>query len=154
MPPILSEVPGWAPGVLVVSDPRPVAETPSGRQRFNALGSLHAVTHEGITVTNDTDINSESVVWSHCSMRSSRSDLPTCRSPSCWITPGIHASSSNLIERLWKFVKAECLRGRYYPKFGPFKQAIIDCLADTSGRHQAQLNTLLTLNFPIFKSGA
>ena len=60
----------------------------------------------------------------------------------------------NLIERLWKCVKAECLHGRYYQKFGPFKQAIIDCLADTKDRHQAQLNTLLTLNFPIFKSVA
>ena len=33
-----------------------------------------------------------------------------------------------LVERLWKFVKAECLHGRYYPKFGPFKEAIIHCL--------------------------
>ena len=65
-----------------------------------------------------------------------------------------YSPNLNLIERLWKFVKAECLHGRYYPKFGPFKQAIIDCLADTGGRHQAQLNTLLTLNFQIFKSVA
>ncbi|MCL4520814.1 MAG: winged helix-turn-helix domain-containing protein [Firmicutes bacterium] len=30
--------------------------TPSGRQRFNVLGALHALTHEIITVTNETSI--------------------------------------------------------------------------------------------------
>ncbi len=28
--------------------------TPSGRQRFNVLGALHAITHQVITVTNYT----------------------------------------------------------------------------------------------------
>ena len=32
-----------------------------GRQRFNVLGALNAVTHELITVTNDSYINSQSV---------------------------------------------------------------------------------------------
>jgi ABC-type uncharacterized transport system YnjBCD substrate-binding protein len=32
-----------------------------GRQRFNVLGALNAVTHELITVTNDTYINAQSV---------------------------------------------------------------------------------------------
>ena len=34
---------------------------PSGRQRFNMLGVLYAVTHQLITVTNDSYINSASV---------------------------------------------------------------------------------------------
>ena len=37
---------------------RVLLPTPSGRQRFNVLSSLHAV----VTVTNDTSLNSESVV--------------------------------------------------------------------------------------------
>ena len=41
---------------------RVLLPTPSGRQRFNVLGALHAVTHEVITVTNDPYINSDSVV--------------------------------------------------------------------------------------------
>lgn len=32
-----------------------------GRQRFNVLGALNAVTHELVTVTNDTYINAQSV---------------------------------------------------------------------------------------------
>ena len=34
---------------------------PSGRQRFNVLGALNAISHELITITNDSYINSESV---------------------------------------------------------------------------------------------
>lgn len=33
----------------------------AGRQRFNVLGALNAVTHELVTVTNDTYINAQSV---------------------------------------------------------------------------------------------
>jgi hypothetical protein len=36
-------------------------QAPSGRQRFNVLGALNAITHELITVTNDTYITAESV---------------------------------------------------------------------------------------------
>ena len=34
---------------------------PAGRQRFNVLGALNALTHELITVTNDTYITAESL---------------------------------------------------------------------------------------------
>ncbi len=152
---------------------RVLLPTPSGRQRFNVLGALHAVTHEVITVTNDTYINSESVVTLLNELVKRFTDLPITlvldnaryqrnayvmaeaeRLGITWLWLPTYSPHLNLIERLWKFVKAECLHGRYYPKFGPFTQAIIDCLADTGGRHQAQLNTLLTLNFQIFKSVA
>jgi len=36
-------------------------QAPSGRQRFNVLGALNAITHELITVTNDACITAESV---------------------------------------------------------------------------------------------
>ncbi len=76
--------------------------------------------------------------------------LPTC------------SPHRNLIARPGTLVQADelyseygwCLPGRYDPTCGPFKPAISDCLVDPSGRHQAQLNTLLTRNFPIFKSAA
>ena len=35
---------------------------PSGRQRFNVLGALNAVTHQLLTVTNDSYINSQSEI--------------------------------------------------------------------------------------------
>ncbi len=152
---------------------RVMLPTPSGRQRFNVLGALHTVTHEVVTVTNDTYINSESVVTLLKKLAERFTDLPITvvldnaryqrnayvmteaeRLGITLLWLPTYSPNLNLIERLWKFVKAECLHGRYYPKFGPFKQAIIDCLADTSGRHQTKLNTLLTLNFQVFKSAA
>jgi hypothetical protein len=36
-------------------------QAPSGRQRFNVLDALNAITHELITITNDAYINAESV---------------------------------------------------------------------------------------------
>ena len=36
-------------------------QAPSGRQRFNVLGALNAITHELITVTNGTYITAETV---------------------------------------------------------------------------------------------
>ena len=61
-----------------------------------------------------------------------------------------YSPNLNLIERLWNLVKAECLHGRYYPTFTPFKQAIIDCLADTSPTHKQKLASLLSLKFQLF----
>ena len=34
---------------------------PAGRQRFNVLGALNAISHELVTVTNDSYINTDSV---------------------------------------------------------------------------------------------
>jgi len=150
---------------------RVLLPTPSGRQRFNVLGALHAITHEVVTVTNDTYINTDSVLTLLSLLKKRFTDLPITlvldnaryQRNTCVMTEaerlGIqllwlptYSPNLNLIERLWKFVKAECLHGRYYPDFKPFKQAITDCLADTNHRHQAKLQTLLTLKFQVFKS--
>ncbi|MDA8193451.1 MAG: transposase [Thermaerobacter sp.] len=147
--------------------------TPSGRQRVNVLGALHAITHQVITVTHDTTINSESVVTLLKKLAAQFTDLPITlvldnaryqrnatvmaeaeRLAITWLWLPTYSPNLNLIERLGTLVKADCLHGRYYPKFGPFKQAISDCLAATSGRHQAQLNTRLTRKLPVFKPAA
>lgn len=49
-----------------VVHPRP------GRQRFNVLGALNAITHELIAVTNDTYIKSKEV----CELLQKLTDLP------------------------------------------------------------------------------
>ena len=42
-------------GARIIHDTNRVfVRTPSGRKRFNVLAALNAVTHEVITVTNDT----------------------------------------------------------------------------------------------------
>lgn len=57
----------------------------------------------------------------------------------------------NLIERLWRFVKKECLYAKYYPNFADFKQAIETCIETAGTEHRDKLETLLSWNFQSFK---
>jgi transposase len=145
---------------------RVVVRAPSGRQRFNVLGALNAITHQLITVTNESYINSVSVcsllekivllglqgpitlVMDNARYQRCRLVMEKARDLDMellFLPP--YSPNLNLIERLWKFVKKECLSATYYEHFALFKQAITACLSETAGRHQSALNTLLTLEF-------
>lgn len=145
-------------------------QAPSGRQRFNVLGALNAITHELITVTNDTYITAESV----CQLLHQLADLhlgipitlvlDNARYQKCALVMTTAAQlhielcflpayspNLNLIERLWKFVKKQCLYSHYYADFTSFTAAIVDCLSQTHTTHQAALDTLLSLHFQTFE---
>jgi len=62
-----------------------------------------------------------------------------------------YSPNLNLIERLWKFVKKQCLYSIYYPDFSTFKQAITDCLDQCHTTYKKELDSLLTLKFQSFK---
>jgi transposase len=144
---------------------------PSGRKRFNVLGAIHARTHQLVTVTNTTSINADSV----CALLIKISDLGL-QVPITLVLDNAryqHARAVkelakqlniellflpaysphlNLIERLWKFVKKECLNARYYEDFDGFMDAIQECLSKVGSQaYEAALKTLLTLNFQSFK---
>lgn len=57
----------------------------------------------------------------------------------------------NLIERLWKFVRNECLYSKYYENFDDFQKAIATCLAQANTTHQPALKNLLSLKFQSFR---
>jgi len=143
---------------------------PSGRQRFNVLGALNAITHELITVTNDTYITAEQVCallhqlaalglstpisvfldnarYQKCALvlaTAAQLHIELCFLPA-------YSPNLNLIERLWKFVKKQCLYSHYYADFTTFKTAIMDCLRQTHTTHKAALDSLLTLRFQLFE---
>ena len=142
----------------------------SGRQRFNVLGALNAVTHELITVTNDAYINSLSVCELLHKIADLRLTVPVtlvmdnARYQRCklvmtlaeslgiellFLTP--YSPNLNLIERLWKFVKKQCLYSIYYPDFDTFKDAISDCLKQCHTTHKQELDSLLALRFQSLK---
>ena len=144
---------------------------PCGRQRFNVLGALQAVSHQLLTVTNDTYITAESVCLLLEQIAAVGVALPVtvvldnasyqrcARVAACAARLGVellflppYSPNLNLIERLWGFVKDDCLYNRYYERFPAFKDAIQACLAETQGRHKATLDTLLTLRFQSFKT--
>ncbi|MCA9121144.1 MAG: transposase [Planctomycetaceae bacterium] len=60
----------------------------------------------------------------------------------------------NLIERLWKFIKRDTLRGRYYADFATFRAAITACLTQLSTTHRPKLESLMTLNFQTFENAS
>ena len=61
-----------------------------------------------------------------------------------------YSPNLNLIERLWKFVKKNCLYSKYYSDFVSFKTAIENCLSQTHTQHKKSLDSLLSLNFQTF----
>lgn len=145
-------------------------KAPSGRQRFNVLGALNAMTHELITVTNTAYINSQTVcdlLWKIAQLnlkipitlvldnaRYQRCDLVKQFAEQLNIEllflPA-YSPNLNLIERLWKFVKKQCLYSKYYSDFAGFQNAISDCLSKTHSTYKQELDSLLTLNFQTFK---
>jgi len=146
-------------------------KAPAGRQRFNVLGALHATTLQLVTVTNCAYINSQSVAQLLRHLAATFTDLPitivldNARYQRCRFVQSLAAElgiellflppyspNLNLIERLWKFVKKECLYSKYYEKFAAFKQAIQDCLDQVSGKFKEKLSSLLTLNFQTFEN--
>lgn len=145
-------------------------KSPSGRKRFNVLGALNAITHELINITNDTYINAQAF----CDLLKKISEqsigipitlvLDNARYQKCQIVTELakllniellylpsYSPNLNIIERLWKFVKKQCLYSKYYSEFSSFRDSIMTCLNRTSTKHKKELDTLLTLKFQTFK---
>ena len=143
-------------------------KSPSGRQRFNVLGALNAVTHQLVTITNETYINSMSV----CELLEKIANightkpitliLDNAKYQKCKLVQeralelGIellflppYSPNLNLIERLWKFTKNECLNCRYYGSFAEFRESISSFL-DNLDSQKTKLDSLLTFNFQTF----
>ncbi len=124
---------------------RQFIRAPSGRKRFNVLGALHATSLQVVTFTNDSYINSLSVARLMCKIAVEFAGLPITLVMDLATALGIellflpsYSPNLNLIERLWKFVKKKCLYSQYYETFANFKQAIVDCIAETDGESGSQ----------------
>jgi transposase len=143
---------------------------PAGRQRFNVLGALNALTHELLTVANDTYITAQTVCDLLHKLAALNLGVPltvfldNARYQKCalvqataaslqielWFLPA-YSPNLNLIERVWKFVKKQCLYSTYYADFAAFKTAIVTCLSQTNTTHKEALDSLLTLRFQLFQ---
>jgi transposase len=142
---------------------------PSGRKRYNVLAAVDAITHRVIRVSNHAYINAESVCALLREVASAGLEGPitlvldNARYQKCQVVQTLAVSlgiellylpsyspNLNLAERLWKFVKKECLGCRVLPNYEAFTRAIDDCLANLNTRHKQQMNTLLNLEFQLF----
>ena len=145
-------------------------KTPAGRNRLNVLGALNAVSKQLVSVVNETFVNAETVRELLWKLRSLHPVTPltvvmdNARYQRCvhvttyakqlnidlLFLPG-YSPNLNLIERLWKFVKKQCLYSEYYDSFNAFKTAIIGCITDLPTKHKDEMQSLMTLNFQTFK---
>jgi transposase len=144
--------------------------SPSGRQRFNVLGAVDAVTKAIFTVTNETYINAESVcllltpIATRYAGEKITIGLDNARYQKCELVLhhaarlGIallylpaYSPHLNLIERFGRYGRKECLYSKYYPKFDGFKQALTDCIQNAHTKHRPELETLLAWNFQSFE---
>src|SRR5664280_16353 len=143
----------------------------SGRKRHNVLGAYDPITHEAITITNDTYINQdvfceflEKIANTYASTgRPITLVLDNARYQKCqsvadkakelgiellYLPP--YSPNLNLIERLWRFVKKEVLYSTHYDKFDAFRNSINACIADLGTRFKANMQSLMTMNFQLF----
>jgi transposase len=147
---------------------RHFVRTSSGRKRYNILGALNFVTKKITTITNDTYITATQV----CDLLRKVADeyvgipiflvLDNASYQKCRVVfelageLGInlvhlpsYSPNLNLIERLWKFVKAE-LRSQYYDDFGIFKGKINAIIDSTDKKNKQAIDRLISEKVQLF----
>jgi len=141
--------------------------TPSGRQRYNVLGAIDAITNQLILECNDAYINAQSVCSLLLKIAKLKIEIPitvildNARYQHCELVKKFAAELNiellflpsysphlNIIERLWKWVKKDCLYNKYYGGFSNFKFAINKSLSKVGQPdYKEKLDSLLNLKF-------
>jgi len=156
---------------MVWSFVRILLPSASGRKRHNVLGAYDPITHEAITITNDTYINQdvfceflEKIAHAY-----SESQLPitmvldNARYQKCqsvadkakelgiellYLPP--YSPNLNLIERLWRFIKKQVLYSKHYDNFNAFRNSIDTCINDLVTRFKSEMESLMSMKFQLF----
>jgi transposase len=147
-----------------------VVPTGCGRQRYNVLGAVDAVTHELVRETNDGVVDQVTagrllrrireryptgpitVVWDNARYQHTalvRSVAAYYRIELLYLPP--YSPNLNVIERVWKFVKAEALANRWRTDFAAFRAAIDATLDQLHTTHRDAMRSLLALNFQVLE---
>jgi transposase len=136
---------------------------------LHVLAALHATSKEILTVQNLTYVTAETVCELLRLLAGAHPALPitivldNARDQKCalvqelarslgieWLYLPAYSPNLHRIERLWKWVKKQCLYGKYSPTSADFQAAIQQCLAQAHSDHLAELESLLTLKFQTF----
>lgn len=149
---------------------RTFVKTAPGRFRLNVIGAIHATSKELTALYNTTYITAETVVELLERIAKEYAGLPihifldNARYQHCKLVMeaadrlGIvleflppYSPNLNLIERLWKFVKAEVLAANYFEDAKIFQEAIINFLNQLHKKKmKKELYSRLSLNFQLF----
>jgi transposase len=148
---------------------RRYVQTACGRQRYNVLGALDFVTKKVETITNSGYITATEVIALIDKLASTYIGIPiklvldNARYQHCKAviehaaTVGVelvflptYSPNLNLIERLWKFVKAEVLNAAYHSSFDGFMETIDTCVGSTHTIHKNQMDSLISEKVQFF----
>jgi transposase len=149
---------------------RTFVKTAPGRFRLNVIGAVHATSKELTALYNTTYITAGTVVELLERIAKLYAGLPihifldNARYQHCQLVEGAaarlgvsleflppYSPNLNLIERLWKFVKAEVLAANYFEDAKAFQKAIVDFLNQLHKKKmKKELYSRLSLNFQLF----
>ena len=143
----------------------------SGRQRYNVLGALNAVSHELTRVTNHTYITAETVCALLRQIAAAGLTTPitlvldNAAYQRCELVQSLarelgiellflpsYSPNLNLIERLWKFVKKKALHCRHHTNYADFHAAIDCCLDQLTTTYKDEIDNLITHRFQTFEN--
>ena len=138
----------------------------SGRKRYNVLGAIEAITHQLITVCNEAYINAISVCELLQKIRDEIVDempvtlvMDNAKYQKCNLVKKMaselniellflpsYSPNLNLIERLWRWIRKDCLNNKYFERFDEFKNAINQSIQKISTKDKKkEMDNLLTL---------
>jgi transposase len=141
----------------------------SGRIRTNVLGAYDPIKNELIKIVNRTYITSVTVIELLEMIRAAYLDtavtivLDNARYQRCkaviekaaalnieLLFLPTYSPNLNLIERLWRFVKKDCLYSKHYSTANEFETAILNCLEQINTTKKHKIESLMTLKFQLF----
>lgn len=149
---------------------RTFVKTSPGRFRLNVIGAINATTYKLTALYNTTYITADTVVELLERIAKEYAGLPVhifldnARYQHCQFVKetasrlGIsleflppYSPNLNIIERLWKFVKAQVLAATYFPDADSFQRAIVNFLNQLHTKSmKKELSTRLSHNFQLF----
>jgi len=149
---------------------RMIVRSGSGRQRYSVLGAVETQAHDLVTVRTNGSVNAETVcqllleidrrypgeaitvVMDNARYQRSRKvqELANHLNVELLFLPP-YSPNLNLIERVWKLVKAKCLRNKYFEDFPSFRESIDGFLDSLQGEKRVLLKTLITENFQLLQ---
>lgn len=144
-------------------------KTGSGRKRFNVLGAMNFISKKIETVSNDAYITSTSVVLMLEKLAENYAGkiikivLDNARYQKCELVVNkakelniellflpTYSPNLNLIERVWKFVKAKVLGAAYIETFVEYCQTISGFIDNLNVENTEKMNSLVTDKFQLF----
>lgn len=149
---------------------RVFVKTAPGRFRLNVIGAIHATSKELTALYNTTYVTADTVVQLLEEIALRYAGLPihiildNARYQHCQFVKDAalrlnitlvflppYSPNLNLIERLWKFVKAEVCAANYFENPKIFQNTIVGFLNQLDRKSiKKELKTRLTLNFQLF----